>query len=111
MEIKHQVDGNVIVFIPIGRIDGATAQLFQDHCSAYVIESCNNVIVDFSNVTYISSAGLRALLNVSKKSKSLGGKLVLCKIHGSVKDVIIISGFDVILGNYLDVEGAKSSFK
>ena len=55
------------------------------------------VSIDFSQTTYISSAGLRAVLVVSKKLRQQGAKLSLCGMNDAVYDIFKMAGFDTIL--------------
>jgi anti-anti-sigma factor len=58
------------------------------------------VVIDFLNVAYISSAGLRALLIGQKTAASKGGSMKLVNIADTVKTVLDMSGFS----NILDIE-------
>jgi anti-anti-sigma factor len=60
-------------------------------------------------VNYISSAGLRALLIVAKKAKSLDGALTLCGLRESVGRVMSVSGFDTLLGAHASVSEATAA--
>lgn len=54
-------------------------------------------MIDLSNLEFITSAGLRALLMADRQIKSAGGKLVVASIGGVVKEVFRISKFDALL--------------
>ena len=55
------------------------------------------IVIDFLNVQYISSAGLRALLIGQKTATSKGGTMKLTNVGDTVKDILEMSGFDSIL--------------
>lgn len=76
-----------------GRIDATAAPLFDSHCSRYVDEGHTTLIVDLSDVDYLSSAGLRSLVILSRKLRPLKGKLVIVGVHGTVKEIFDIAGF------------------
>jgi anti-anti-sigma factor len=76
-----------------GRIDATAAPLFDSHCSQYVAEGHKILIVDLSEVDYLSSAGLRSLVTLSKKLRPVKGKLVIVGVHGTVKEIFDIAGF------------------
>jgi anti-anti-sigma factor len=65
-----------------------------------VLASARKVVLDFSGLDYISSAGLRVLLGVAKKLKGSGGTLRMFGLNQSVKEVFEISGFATILSVY-----------
>ena len=54
-------------------------------------------MVDFSALTYVSSAGLRVILMAAKRVKQSQGKLVLFGLSPQVREVFEISGFLKIL--------------
>lgn len=57
----------------------------------------NQLICDFSETDYVSSAGLRIMLLFTKRMKSTGGECILCGIKKAVNDVFKMAGFDAIL--------------
>ena len=61
MEIGERRDGNILVLQPVGRIDNDTSPDFQSRLLSGLTAGAT-VLVDFSAVEYISSAGLRALM-------------------------------------------------
>lgn len=94
--VQEQVDG-ATVLAPKARIDSSTASIFEDALLAAVQEGNGNVVVDFIDVDYISSAGLRAVLEAAKRARARGGKLVLCGMKSTIRQVFDISGFSKIL--------------
>ena len=55
------------------------------------------MIIDFKNLDYISSAGLRVILKATKALKREDGKIMLCDMQDYVKEIFEISGFDSLL--------------
>jgi anti-sigma B factor antagonist len=49
------------------------------------------IVLDFSNVEYLSSAALGKLITMEKKVKSAGGKLRLCSIRPEILEVFVIT--------------------
>lgn len=79
-----------------GRVDANTSpQLQQSILNAF--QKCKDIVVDFLNVPYISSAGLRVLLIGHKTALSKGGTMKLTNVGEMVSEVINMSGFDSIL--------------
>ena len=56
-----------------------------------------SVLVDFSAVEYISSAGLRALMMGSKQSKATNGRLAVAALAPVVKEIFEISRFSLVV--------------
>ncbi|GLI92303.1 STAS domain-containing protein [Methylocystis echinoides] len=109
MDVTHEVLNELLVIRPQSRIDSSTASAFEARCASLIDEGPAKVVIDFSNVDYISSAGLRALLVAAKKARSQGGALTLCGLSGGVRDVMAVSGFDTILGAHSDVSEARAA--
>lgn len=55
------------------------------------------LVCDFSSTTYISSAGLRVMLLMTKHMKKEGGEFVLIRLQEQVLDVFKLAGFDSIM--------------
>lgn len=79
-----------------GRVDTVTSpQLQQTILKAFQIT--NDVVIDFLNVSIISSAGLRALLIGQKTAESKGGSMKLVNVNETVFEVFQMTGFQKIL--------------
>ena len=59
--------GNTIALNVIGRFDGATSSEFDSQISALCSEKHRRISIDFTEVTYLSSAGLRVFISNQKK--------------------------------------------
>lgn len=79
-----------------GRVDTNTSpQLQQAILSAF--QKSKDIVVDFLNVPYISSAGLRALLIGQKTATSKGGSMKVTNVSETVMNILEMSGFSKIL--------------
>ena len=96
MEISEKQEGKIAVLTPIGRLDNESSPEFQAKL-LYTVAAGSAVLVDFSGIEYTSSAGLRALLMASKKSKAGGGRLAVAALTPMVKEIFAISGFSRIV--------------
>jgi anti-anti-sigma factor len=97
MEIGEQRAGNIIVLSPQGRVDNDTSLAFQAKLLACVGSIASAVLIDFSGVEYISSAGLRALMMASKRSKATNGWLAAAGLTPMVKEIFAISRFSLVV--------------
>ena len=79
-----------------GRVDANTSPLLQQ-AILNAFQKKSHVVLDFLNVQYISSAGLRALLIGHKTAASKGGSMKLVNVSGMVMEVLDMSGFSSIL--------------
>ena len=55
------------------------------------------MILDFDKLDFVSSAGLRVLLLIQKKSKALSGSLVIKNVKPEIQEVFDMTGFSDIL--------------
>ncbi len=75
-----------------GRIDGLTAPTLKRAVNQEAVDGRRNLFLDFSQVTYMSSAGLRIILQSHKALKLIGGKLTLVSVPPAIMEVFSISG-------------------
>ena len=92
-----------------GYLDTNTAPDAQARLDELVAEGKTSILVDFSDLDYISSAGLRVLLVTAKRLGS-GGSLRLCSLNETVREVFDMSGFSTIFSVLGDREEALASF-
>ena len=76
-----------------GRLDGVNSDEINKYILTLLDKGIRNVIFDFSDVSFLSSAGLRVLLVNQKKITSAGGEIALYKISSSINEVFRMSGF------------------
>lgn len=93
MEIREEQQDTVTIVTPVGRLDSASAPALDERLAAMVAGGARRVVVDFSQVEYISSAGLRVMLVLAKKLKDGHGALALCGMLDTVREVFNLAGF------------------
>ncbi len=76
-----------------GRLDSATYVTLEKTVNGLFQSADDRVLIDFSTLSYVSSAGLRLILVAAKRARQVGGRLILCGLSPSVRDVFEISGF------------------
>lgn len=96
MEISQEKQGDVQILAIKGRLDVTTTPDLEAAFAALYQANADKILVDCSELEYISSAGLRALLTAAKTSKKNGGKIVLCSLNENVSQIFEISGFTSI---------------
>jgi len=97
MTLAIEKIGDVLLVKPAGQIHSANAAEIEAQLNAQVQAGEHKVLIDMSDLAFISSAGLRVLLVLAKRLKQEGGKLVLCALNPQVLEVMEISGFLSIL--------------
>lgn len=97
MEFVEEVHGRVVVVTARGRLDGSSSQAFGARLEKLAATSEPRLVVDFSGVDFVSSAGLRVVLTVLKRVKAANGRLALCAVQAPVQEVLDITGFTGML--------------
>ena len=95
MEIELKKDGTHLTAVMHGRIDTSTSS-DAERILIPAIEGIDDLVLDFADIEYISSAGLRVLLLVFKQM-SAQGKMKLINVNEVVREVLDITGFLDIL--------------
>ena len=93
MEIKNVKQDQSLVVEVSGQLDIQSSDKFTMHCKALVDQGEKNIVLDFSKLKYLSSAGLRAILVLDRQLLEAGGTLALCAPSEPAKMVLTISGF------------------
>jgi anti-anti-sigma factor len=108
MEIEKKQEKEVALVSVKGRMDAVSSPEFEKEMTVLIAEGNNVLILDLFALDYISSAGLRTILTITKKLKQKGGKLLLAGLKGMVKEVFEISGFRSVIPIFESVESARS---
>ncbi|TDJ06566.1 MAG: anti-sigma factor antagonist [Deltaproteobacteria bacterium] len=109
MNIGEEKVGGVLVLKPESRIDSQNSKDFEDGVLSRT-DNEKSILLDFSDVEYISSACLRTLLTLTKKIKEQGGNIAITSLTKNVKQIFKVSGFDTILQLFEDKDEAVKSF-
>ncbi len=96
MDIKKIQGTDKITLELSGRLDTTTAPQLQE-AMIPVLESPCATVLDFNELAYVSSAGLRVLLLGEKTAKAKGVTLTLINVSPDVKEVFDMTGFTDIL--------------
>jgi anti-anti-sigma factor len=93
MQISEERAGRVVVVAPVGRVDSTTSSALDEHLVGLAQAGERRIVLDFSGVDDISSAGLRVVLTLAKRTKDSGGRVALAALGDSVKQVFELAGF------------------
>ena len=101
MEITTRTQRDVTIVAFAGQLDSKTSPQAQEAVDGILASGGRKLLVDFSALDYISSAGLRVLLGTAKRLSGTGGSggsgLRLFGLNETVREVFQISGFSTIL--------------
>ena len=109
MDLQVERDQNFLFVVLDGRLDGSNSRDFESSLNSEIGDSNCSVVLDLGGLAYISSAGLRAILLITKSVKSKGSSLVLCRLPTQIEEVFKISGFDKIIPIHPSKEEAIKS--
>ena len=69
------------------------------------------VIVDGSEVTYMSAAGVRVFARALHRAEEIGGRLAFCRFTGAAADCLLVSGFTELFEVVDSVEEAATRLR
>ncbi len=104
MDISMYEKEGFMVISPLGRIDSMTSVDLGDWVDQNVSPPKCNVILDCSQVDYVSSAGLRVILNLMKLMKRHEFVFSICTPQEHVRELLDISGFASLIPVYGSLE-------
>lgn len=97
--IDQERDGSTLVIALKGRLDSdAVARV--DEALTRALDAAPAILLDFAELGYVNTAGLRVLLKTAKQAKSRQLRLALAAIQPFVQNVLEISGFTSIFRIY-----------
>jgi len=94
---------------PGGRLDIDTYSGFERDVLAAIEAGAPWLVLDFSDVCYLSSVGVRVVMMATKRLRAAGGRVIVCGLRPLIADVIEISGLNAILEIYSDRESALAT--
>ena len=97
MTSKCEHIGAILALNPEGQLNSGNAAAAEAEIMEHLARGTNQLLLDFSELDYISSAGLRVVLVAAKRLKQSAGQLVLCGLRPHIREVFDISGFLTIL--------------
>lgn len=97
MTIDAKREQGKILFKVKGRLDTVTAPELEQEFSEENLVDVTVITLDFTELEYISSAGLRVLLAGHKKMVKRHGKLVVQGANKEVREVFVVTGFDEMI--------------
>ena len=95
LDIKKNLNGARLEFVLDGRLDTITAPQLEEEVKAY-IDGITELIFDFANLAYVSSAGLRVLLS-AQKTMNEKGSMVVKNVSDEIQEIFDVTGFSDIL--------------
>ena len=96
IELQKIVDGSTLTVSLKGRLDTANSgEVSQDLLGS--LNGVKQLVLDFTDLVYISSSGLRILLQLVKQLKGQQGELIVRHVSKEIMDVFKMTGFSSLL--------------
>lgn len=116
MEITHRRMNRVDLLEVAGRVDAATAPQLKQQIETLFNEGRYRIVLDLANLEYISSPGLRVLIEARKRARDWkltdleGGDIRIANLPPRIKEVFDLTGFTSLFELYNDTVEAVGSF-
>lgn len=93
MEVYITKEDNATVAKLVGRLDTAVSQDVAKALEPLADAADGTIIIDCSELSYISSSGLRIFLTIRKESAAKGGHVIVRSLPDSIRQVFMMTGF------------------
>lgn len=109
METKIVTTGDTLTIALEGRIDTQTVAGLHEESQKIDYSKWKHIVLDMKEVEYISSAGLREILTISKRLER-PNNLRIINVNETVMDIFHMTGFDTMLSISRMNEGENATF-
>jgi anti-sigma B factor antagonist len=100
MDISEDRKADAVILALSGKLDATTAKTFEDRILGVINGGTQRLVVDLSQLDYVSSSGLRVFIIAAKRLQTVDGKIVLCSMKDHVRQVFDLAGFSSMLSIY-----------
>ena len=94
LKITTEKNDKTLLYKLDGELDLITSK---DLSEAIMVDECDEMVIDCSNLSYLTSAGIRVLMAADRDMGVKGGSLTVLNINEAVKEVFELTGVDKIL--------------
>lgn len=95
-----------VVLRVAGRMDAESTPTFEAQCESCIAEGFNSLVLDLSDLAYVSSMGLGAIVRVAKQLRDDGGEVRVCCVTGLVRQLFEITRLNHVFPPHDSVESA-----
>ena len=93
-----------------GRLDTINYSILEKRLMELLDQNTNRILINCSQMDYVSSSGLRIVLMALKRITMAKGKFALCSLQENIREIFEISGFTTIFEIYPNEEDALRVF-
>jgi len=106
-----EIDGDLLVLSTDGGINRGTATQLVESVTKLADAGVRKIIIDFSKVDVITSAGISTLLLLNRSLRNRGAEVKLAGMSGMLSQVLQLTRLDKIFEIYPDVSQARLAFR
>jgi anti-anti-sigma factor len=110
MQVSLQQLNLVDILKISGRLDSQWVEDLETSIDSLINKKRVKLVLDFSDLEYISSAGLRVLVSALKQTRAMKGNVVLANIPVQIQDTLAIVGFNSLFSQYNSILEAVDSY-
>ena len=92
---RNETDEKITIFLE-GRLDKLSSPVLEEAMKKK-LKKKKDIVIDFKNLEYISSAGLRILIANEKELKAIGKTMEIINVNADVMSILNVTGFIYIL--------------
>ena len=93
MEVVIEKQNEVVTVFLKGRLDTLASQEVSQQLEGLAENASGTIIMDCTEMSYISSSGLRIFLTLRKAASEKGGKVIVRSISNDIRSVFMMTGF------------------
>ena len=93
MEVKIVRENGEVVARLIGRLDTPASMEIAPEMNALADEAAGTIVLDCTELSYISSSGLRIFITLRKAAAAKGGRIIVRNISNEIRSVFMMTGF------------------
>ncbi|MDH4041686.1 MAG: STAS domain-containing protein [Gammaproteobacteria bacterium] len=109
MEITTREEGDTTVVMLNGKLDTNTTPAAEREINGLLDAGVNKLLINFEQLSYISSSGLRLVLATAKRLKGSAGDIKVCALNEMATEVFELSGFSSIIKVFVTEQDALGS--
>jgi anti-anti-sigma factor len=110
VEIIEEIQDGINIYRLKGRLDSNTSKRLEEKLFQAIVDGSKRMIVDFTDLNYISSSGLRVILKANKALQRKDGRIILCSMQKYVKETFEIVGIDSFVPTLDTMDDALKAF-
>lgn len=112
LRVEQVADVTVVYFLDRRILDEPTIEVIAEQLFSLVDrDGRRKLLLNFSNVEYLSSAALGKLINLHNKLDAQQGKLAMCSVFAQILEVLAVTKFDKIFKIFPDEDAAIASLQ